>query len=99
MFEQLDFWAEVQQPGDWVSYHGRELTFDEITQRVGQLIVWDMSTQSHEWFKVVRVEKIVFCDGHRRVVFYDGGKQRGYCSEIYFNPTTTHPARAYLLTP
>ena len=98
MFEQLDFWAEVQQPGDWVETHGKELSFDDITARVGQLIVWDCSTESHEWFKVVRVEKIVLSDGYRRVVFYDGHKQRGSCSEIYFNPAKRFPARAYALS-
>lgn len=97
MFEQLDFWISAYRPGDWVSDHGRELTFDDIVLRVGQLIIWDMSTVSHAWYKVVKVERIVEADGWRRVVFSDGTKHFGYCSEMYFNPSFAHPARAYEL--
>ena len=96
-FTQLDFWSSVQQPGDWVETHGKELSFDEITQRIGSLIVMDMSTVSHAWYKIVQVEKIVEQDGTRRLVYYDGHKQRGYVGEYFFPPIYTgpHPARAY----
>ena len=46
---------EVFKPGDWIEVEnvGEQLTFDEITQMIDQLIVMDMSTESHEWYKVV----------------------------------------------
>lgn len=46
------------------------------------------STQSHAWYKAVLVEKILERDEYdgryRRLIYYDGTKQRGYISEMYF---------------
>ena len=97
MFEQLSMFDALPTPGTWVETHGRELTFDEIVQRVGGFIVWDYSTVSHEWFKIVQVEKIVEYEGIRRIVFYDGHPQRGSCSEHFFRPLPAgcNRARAY----
>lgn len=94
-------WIPNVKPGDWVEKEmlGSELTFDEITQMIDQLIVMDKSTASHEWYKVVLVEKIVMVENNtqRRLVYYDGVKQRGLVNEIYFNENMTYPARAYRL--
>ena len=69
------------QPGDWIEKEsvGEQLTFDEITQMIGKLIVMDKSTASHAWYKVVLVEEIVMVDNNtqRRLVYYGGVKQRG----------------------
>lgn len=66
---------------------------------IDQLIVMDMSTESHEWYKVVMVERIVMVENNtqRRLVYYDGAKQRGLVNEIYFDETMLFPARAYRL--
>lgn len=88
------------KPGDWVEKNvlGEKLTFDEIEQETGNLIVIDMSTRSHEWFKVVQVEKIVLVEGNqRRLVYYDGAKQRGLINEMYFDENMPYPARAWRL--
>lgn len=86
-------------PGDWVEKDvlGEQLTFDEITQMIGKLIVMDKSTESHEWYKVVLVEKIVMVENNtqRRLVYYDGVKERGLVNEMYFNENISYPARAY----
>ena len=90
----FDFMAKEFQPGDWIEECclGRELTFNEITDMVGKLIVMDMSTESHNWYKVVQVEKIVEGDsGRRRLVYYDGKRQRGLVDEIYFDPQRSRP--------
>ena len=46
------------------------------------------ATQSHAWYKAVLVEKILERDEYdgiyRRLIYYDGAKQRGYISEMYF---------------
>lgn len=94
------FSLKIFKPGDWVveDVLGKELTFDEITQEIGNLIVMDKSTSSHEWYKVVLVEKIVIVkDNQRRLVYYDGCKQRGLVDEMYFDENINHPARAYKL--
>lgn len=89
------------QPGDWIEKAnvGDQLTFDEITQMIGRLIVMDKSTASHEWYKVVMVEKIVMVENNtmRRLIYYDGVKQRGMVNEMYFDETMSFPARAYRL--
>lgn len=89
------------KPGDWIAKEsvGEQLTFDEITQMVGKLIVMDKSTQSHAWYKVVMVEKIVMAENNtqRMLVYYDGAKQRGLVNEKWFNENVSYPARAYRL--
>ena len=96
-----DKWIPRVKPGDWVESDvlGEKLTFDEITQMIGKLIVMDKSTENHEWYKVVLVEKIVMVENNtqRRLVYYDGVKQRGLVNEMYFNENMSFPARAYRL--
>lgn len=78
---------KTYKPGEWVdkSELGEEITFDEIANMIGELIILDKSTVSHEWFKVVQIEQIVKHEGQRRLVYYDGGHQRGFINEMYFN--------------
>lgn len=89
------------KPGDWIEAEnvGEKLTFDEITQMIDQLIVMDKSTESRAWYKVVMVERIVMVENNtqRRLVYHDGGKQRGMVNEMYFDETMRFPARAYRL--
>lgn len=86
----FDFIEPPVQPGEWLqeSQLGEEMTFDEIAQSVGKVIAIDKSTQSHAWYKAVLVEKILERDEYdgkyRRLIYYDGVKQRGYISEMYF---------------
>lgn len=106
MYEQLDIFSYLQpqqkkfKPGDLVEKYvvGKRLTFDEITKEVGNLIVMDKSTSSHEWYEVVLVEKIVIVEeNQRRLVYYDGTRQRGLVNEIWFDENVTYPARAWKL--
>lgn len=100
--EQIGLFDDELLPGTWVENHGRELSFDEITRRVGQTVVMDKSTESHKWFQVVRVERIYtdFETGSRRLIYFDGSRQHGLVDEIYFLPNYTgrFPARAYEVT-
>lgn len=94
--EEPDF-----KPGDWVEKDnvGKKMTFDEITKEIGNLIVMDKSTSSHEWYRVVRVERIVLVEEgkQRRLVYYDGTKQNGLVNESLFVESIYHPAIAYRL--
>ena len=87
------------KPGEYVTEHGRQLSFDEIAARVGKVIVYDQSTQSKEVLKAVKVEKIIDGETQRRLVYFDGHKQRGYVNESYFDETLPHPCRVYELAP
>ena len=86
------------QPGDWVEEHGPELTFEQTVQRLGELVVMDMSTESHAWYKVERLEQVIEHEGGRRLILYDGKHQRSLVNEMYFDKSLARfPARAYLL--
>ena len=88
------------KPGEYVdSIHlGQELSFDEITREVGNLIVMDCSTVSHAWYKIVMVERIHFYDNDtRRLIYYDGKRQRGLVDERYFDKSIRYPSRAWRL--
>lgn len=85
MNEQISLFDAQPNVGALVEKHGRLLSFDEIAARVGDRIVYECSTQSHEWFKIVLVESIyVYPDGHRRLIYFDGHKQRGLVDDLYF---------------
>ncbi|MEY8331250.1 hypothetical protein AALB81_18330 [Lachnospiraceae bacterium 48-33] len=105
MYEQLDIFSYLQQqkifkPGDWVEKDavGKRLAFNEITKEVGNLIVIDKSTESHEWYKVVLVEKICIVEGNQRcLVYYDGKRQRGWINEMWFGEGAGYQERAWKL--
>lgn len=107
MYEQIDIFSLVPQekpkfkPGDWVEKEvlGDELSFDEVAKEVGNLIVMDKSTSNHEWYKVFRVENIVYVENgkQRRLVYFDGTRQRGLVNEMYFDKNIRYPSRAYRL--
>lgn len=97
MSDQILDEKTVYEPGQWVTEIGRELSFEEITHKVGELIVMDKSTESRHWYQVVQVERIVEVEGTRRLVYYDGKRQRGYVGEYFFPPIYKgrFPARAF----
>lgn len=86
----FDFIKRQVKPGEWLEENqlGKEMTFDEIAESVGKVIAIDKSTESHAWYKAVRVEKILEKDEYdrknRRLIYYDGARQRGLISEMYF---------------
>lgn len=97
------FPAEQYLPGDWIDSPGQELTFYEACQMIGQLIVADKSTESHKWYKVVLLEDVIEHEGGRRLILYDGARQRGLEDERYFSTGKVlycggkHPYRVYRL--
>ena len=91
LFDTIADGAELV-PGTWVTEYGPELTFGEITRRVGQSIIMDMSTESHAWYKAALVERIVETPEGRRLIYYDGKRQRGSMNEMYIK---NRSARAY----
>lgn len=90
IFDYLNINKQSYNPGEWVEEDllGEELTFDEIAARIGKLIIISMSTVSHAWYKVVKVEKIIPYEGRRRLIYYDGDRQRGLVDERYFDKQT-----------
>lgn len=93
---QISIWEHLSRtalkPGDYVEFPGREISFDEIAERIGELIVYDQSTENHSWYKVVLVETVFFNEdaGERRLIYYDGERQRGLVNESYFNHSRSY---------
>lgn len=75
---------------------GDELTFDEIAEMVGEIIILDRSTESRNWYKAVKVEDVfVSNDNHRHLRYFDGTKQCGIIDEMYFDKGQRNPQRAW----
>lgn len=87
---------QAPKPGEYVGTVGRELIFREITERVGQMIIIDCSTQSHKWYQAARVEKISDSPDGKRLVLYTGKRQRGSIAERYLRRDAMHRTKIYL---
>ena len=71
---------KVFREGDWVDdyYRGRELLWEELSAYVGKLVICDYSTESHPWYKVVKITKVIdSADGLGSVIFDDGSRRNG----------------------
>lgn len=96
--DKISEYYGIPIPGTWAEEDmlGDELTFDEITNMVGEIIIIDQSTESHAWYKAARVERIACCEnGDRRLFYFDGTKQRGVISEMYFDESRGKHQRAW----
>ena len=90
IFDWLPTLSPEPQAGDLVEDHGAEIPPEQIESFVGKKIVMDRSTESHEWFRVGVLEKILpgiyYHNGVEtdtiRLIIYDGGKQRNYMTYI-----------------
>lgn len=96
--DALNTYKGIPMPGSLVEENilGAELTFDEIAEMVGEIIILDHSTESRNWYKAVKVEDVfVSNDDHRHLRCYDGAKQRGIIDEMYFSKSQRRPQRAW----
>ena len=100
--DALNTYKGIPMPGSFVEENilGDELTFDEIAEMVGEIIILDRSTESRNWYKAVKVEDVfVSNDDHRHLRYFDGAKQRGIIDEMYFDKSQRNPQRAWRLSP
>ena len=98
----LNAYKGIPMPGSLVEKNilGDELTFDEIAEMVGEIIILDRSTESRNWYKAVKVEDVfVSNDDHRHLRYFDGAKQRGIIDEMYFSKSQRNPQRAWRVKP
>lgn len=96
--DSLAKYKGIPLPGTWVEEDmlGDELTFDEITNMVGELIILDKSTDSQSCYKAVKVEEVfISSDENRCFRYFDGAKQRGTVSEVWFEKNRRKPERAW----
>ena len=100
--DALSTYKGIPMPGSFVEENilGDELTFDEIAEMVGEIIILDRSTESRAWYKAVKVEDVfVSNDDHRHLRYFDGAKQRGIIDEMYFSKSQRSPQRAWRVKP
>lgn len=100
--DALNAYKGIPMPGSLVEENilGDELTFDEIAEMVGEIIILDRSTESRNWYKAVKVEDVfVSNDDHRHLRYFDGAKQRGIIDEMYFSKSQRNPQRAWRVKP
>ena len=72
--EQLSLFPAALRVGAYIEEHGRRLAWDEL--QVGMTVIYDCSTESHEWLMVTTVEKIIRTPDDLRVILDGGRKQR-----------------------
>ena len=72
--EQLSLFPAALRVGTYIEEHGRRLVWDEL--RAGMTVIYDCSTESHEWLMVTTVEKIIQTPDDLRVILDGGKKQR-----------------------
>lgn len=90
IFDWMPSLIPEPNPGDWVEDHGELICRGQIESFLGKKIVMDCSTQSHEWYKVGIVEKILpaiyYHNGVEtetvRVIVDDGKRTRCYITYI-----------------
>lgn len=59
----------IPSVGTIVDRHGRRLTFEEAAARIGEIVISNISTENHEWFRAVRVLRTATTpDGERRLI-------------------------------
>lgn len=69
---------EYVRPGDYVTEHGAVIDHICRPAYIGELVVMDRCTESHEWWQVGRMEKYFYNDENEcwRSVVYYGKEQR-----------------------
>ena len=82
MYEQLSlFVLPSSRNGEYVEQKGQRLTWRDLTP--GMTVIYDCSTQSHEWLMVTTVDKIIRTPDDLRVILNQGKKQRLLINRAY----------------
>lgn len=82
MYKQLTLFdlCPASQPepdvGAYVLQHGAVICRIMRPGYIGRKVVYDCSTQSHEWYRCGVLEDYVEHEGHMRSIIYVGTKQR-----------------------
>lgn len=81
--EQMSMFDVIPQPGKWYEeVNTPPVPFDDL--KVGGYYLLDCSTENHEWYKLVMIEKIVTLPGGElRAICYNGKKQRGLVNKVW----------------
>lgn len=79
--EQLSLFPAALRVGAYIEEHGRRLAWDEL--QVGMTVIYDCSTESHEWLMVTTADKIIRTPDDLRVILNQGKKQRLLINRAY----------------
>lgn len=66
------------EAGEWVEKHGAVIAHIMMPAYIGQKVIMDKSTESHEWYQCGVLEDYFYLEWDKcwRAVVYDGRKQR-----------------------
>lgn len=76
IFDWMPTLQQEPKVGEYVDTHGANICHIMRPSYIGQKVVYECSTQSHEWWRVGILEKYFLCGGVMRSVIYVGEKQR-----------------------
>lgn len=76
IFDLLPELLEEPEIGAYVTKHGANICHIMRPGYIGQKVVYECSTQSHEWFRCGILEKYFEREGVMRSVIYVGERQR-----------------------
>lgn len=79
--EQLSLFPAAPRVGAYIEEHGRRLAWGEL--QVGMTVIYDCSTESHEWLMVTTVDKIIWTPDDLRVILNQGKKQQLLINRTY----------------
>jgi len=98
-------WLDHDDPRDQ-RYIGEELSFEDLTNLVNELIIMTKYTQSRRWLKLVRVHSFTNHPANaiggytRNLVYTDGTKSFGRVNEYWFlDNSTSYPVKCYRPVP
>ena len=96
--EQLSFFAPETVPGTYVTSYGAPICFDDLQNYIGRIVIMDCSTQSHKWYKAIRVEKILHTADGRRLIYTANPRRPCECAvdERFFRATAYYGVRVFV---
>lgn len=94
--EQMSLFPAALRVGAYIEEHGRRLAWDEL--QVGMTVIYDCSTESHEWLKVTTVDEIIRTPDDLRVILNQGEKQRLLINRAYIERGETKLYREQEIT-
>ena len=73
--------------GEYVKTYGRIIRSSEIAAYVGKTVICNKSTESHEWYRRVKILSVHPDENGRRVIFNEGSRQNSSILDIYLDDT------------
>lgn len=71
-------------PGDYVEQVGKPLKYDDLYHLIGEMVVVDVSTESHTWYRVALITGLTEGGDERRVIFSYAESSLNSIQDVHF---------------